>query len=136
MKQFSLTDDLFTNIQSVDEQHRELFDRLNRLLFAVSDNPAEIPAFLDYLQSYIEEHFHLEEELMRKHKYDDIESHRALHQGFKSTVNEIVQRYRSEEMSNETLVKHLEMEVGLWLVKHISKIDRKMTGWIIERSEI
>jgi len=64
---FKWSPDYSVNIKTIDDQHRELVNILNRLFVAVSKREGDkvIAGILDALMSYTQTHFALEERLMR-----------------------------------------------------------------------
>lgn len=119
------TSDLATGIDIIDAQHRELFDRVNRLLEAcVSRRGAEeVLATLRFLENYVIEHFGMEEEVMRMSGYEGLEQHRGLHADFRSTISGLV----SEVETNGTglnMVVQVNRLVVDWLNQHVRKADR------------
>ena len=78
---FKWSQDYSVNIKTIDDQHRELVNILNRLFVAVSKREGEkvIAGILDALMSYTQTHFALEERLMRQAKYKDLEPHMEEH---------------------------------------------------------
>ncbi len=133
MKLFKLTDDLKTNVDQIDDQHRELFDRLNNLINAVSRNDREVLKFLDFLKHYAVEHFGLEESFMRKFSYPETDEHLDQHATFRQRLSDLDKQIKEKSISTGSLAEMLEMEIGNWFVKHISSIDRKLTGFLGDR---
>ncbi len=132
MQKFQLTEDLYTNLHQIDDQHRELFDRLNNLIFAVSGSSADVKSFLDFLEEYIVIHFGLEESFMDTYSYPDAESHKKQHVLFQERLKQFEESLDSGADA-ESLVKSLEMEIGHWFVNHISAVDRKLTQYLLEK---
>lgn len=128
------TSDLATGIEIIDAQHRELFDRVNRLLEAcVSRRGAEeVLVTLRFLENYVIEHFGMEEEVMRMSGYEGLEQHRGLHADFRSTISGLL----SEVETNGTglnMVVQVNRLVVDWLNQHVRKADRAaaaaIRGW-------
>ena len=64
---FKWSPDYSVNIKTIDDQHQELVNILNRLFIAVSKREGDkvIAGILDALMSYTQTHFALEERLMQ-----------------------------------------------------------------------
>jgi hemerythrin len=131
MIKFELTDDLYTNLHQIDNQHRELFERLNDLIFAVSDSDSEVTSFIDFLEDYVVLHFSLEEDYMDNSDYPDSDAHKKQHALFKNRMIQFKESLKSGT-SKESLIKSLEMEIGHWFVNHISNVDKKLTVFLLE----
>ena len=65
---FKWSNDYSVNIKTIDDQHQELVNILNRLFIAVSKREGSkvIASIFDALMSYTKTHFTLEERLMRE----------------------------------------------------------------------
>ena len=78
---FKWSPDYNVNIKTIDNQHQELVNILNRLFIAVSMREGNkiIGSILEGLKSYTKTHFSLEERLMEQANYADIEAHKLEH---------------------------------------------------------
>lgn len=77
-------DELTTNIDKIDSQHKELFRRINILMEAcnLGKGRNEIESLFLFLENYIKEHFALEESLMHQYKYNEFLTHKSQHNDF------------------------------------------------------
>jgi hemerythrin len=118
----------------IDDQHRELIERINRLLAAAADRQAhgELPKLLGFLQDYVGTHFGAEEALMAKHHYPDTAAHKAEHVAF---VADFVKLRGDLESQGPTamLVIETQRRVVDWLLNHIGKVDRKLGGFLADK---
>lgn len=59
---------LATGIVNIDNQHKELFDRINKLLIAMKEGKGkdEVIGTLNFLEDYVIKHFTEEEEIQKK----------------------------------------------------------------------
>ena len=122
------SDSLATGLREIDNQHEEIFRRLN-LLFDASGKgrgQEEVRHFLDFLSEYVVMHFSLEEKYMVELQYPDYELHRAQHQGFLARVAELRQQFQTSG-PNPQLVSTLQGESARWLTEHILTHDKRMT---------
>ncbi len=111
-----------TNVNVCDEQHQELFNRVNALNDAVSDsNRPEIGNRLDALIEYVVEHFQTEERLMEERGYAGLQEHRREHDNLVSTCVELQGRFHANETEIETGTMEF---IKSWLDHHIPVIDR------------
>ena len=124
---FKWSSDYSVNIKTIDDQHRELVNILNRLFVAVSKQEGHkaIAGILDALTSYTQTHFALEERLMRQAKYKDIDAHMEEHK----KLLERLDRLRNRHMLEEKPI-YFEMLSFLkrWLKEHIQGVDRKYSS--------
>lgn len=112
---------------TVDTQHRELIDMLNRLS-AAEDEPgsvALIPETLEALSAYVSTHFACEHALMEKHRMPQafIEMHEGEHRSLTGKTRDFVLRYRQGEVDS---VLPLVDFLHEWLVEHIQRVDREL----------
>ncbi|MBI5307973.1 MAG: hemerythrin family protein [Planctomycetes bacterium] len=72
----------------IDNQHKEIFKRVNKLLSAMADGRGKetIGNLIAFLTEYVAIHFNAEEALMRKHSYTDYLQHQMQHKQFTGDV--------------------------------------------------
>ncbi len=87
------------NIKSIDAQHRELVNIVNRLCNAVTrrEGNKAIAEILDALTSYTQSHFRLEESLMHEAKFEDYEAHKLEHQQLLQQLDQLCTKHLFEE---------------------------------------
>lgn len=75
-------DEFLINVSVIDEQHRELAERVNRLHRVLEKHQTgkKLKQVLDELIEFTELHFATEEELMRKYDYPEYKGHKAAHE--------------------------------------------------------
>ncbi|MEJ2694324.1 MAG: bacteriohemerythrin [Candidatus Thiodiazotropha sp.] len=111
-----------TNVDICDNQHKELFDRVNALNEAVGNgNRDDIGNRLDYLIDYVVEHFQTEERLMEQRGYPGLEQHRQEHENLVSTCADLQGRFHSDEADIEEGTMAF---IKNWLDHHIPQIDK------------
>ena len=116
-----------TGYPLIDEQHRELFRRLDLLMEAVPDGNPEAVAkdLLPYLMDYVDSHFRDEEALMAAAGYSLVDAHRALHQAMREEASQLLDRVALEGL--EAMGPVLEWLLA-WLVQHIDSEDRRLAN--------
>ena len=121
------TADLATGVDSIDEQHQELFRRVNVLLDACrrGEGSEHVVGTLVFLTEYVVEHFRSEEELMRRASYRGYAEHAALHRDFRKNVESFASELSLHGVSMLTVLKVNRMIVD-WLNDHIRRVDRAM----------
>ena len=125
------SDDLATGVMEIDDQHKEIFVRFDRLFTACRDGRGkeEVLQLIVFLEEYIKEHFAAEEKLQRRHAYPDYASHKSQHARFIAEVARLAAAFKDEGatlplviMTNQTLAS--------WLVQHIAKTDMEFAGYL------
>ena len=135
MTKVQWTQALAVGIEIIDEQHRSLIDRLNRMVAAVEERQGEreITGTLGFLIDYTTFHFSAEEGYMEKTGYPELPAHRKLHEEFIRTLNELKQDFE-EEGSTKPLAKALNALLGNWLINHIRSVDRKFGVYLADNN--
>ncbi|MCL2791880.1 MAG: hemerythrin family protein [Spirochaetaceae bacterium] len=120
-------DSLLLGNELVDKQHQQLFKQVSDLIVACEEgrNIAKLHDTLMFLVDYAVRHFSDEEVLQLECGYPGYESHKKMHDDFKETVGELVQRFKDSGSSAE-LSRDLNKILARWLVKHIKNEDKKI----------
>ncbi|MEW5786380.1 MAG: bacteriohemerythrin [Pseudomonadota bacterium] len=122
---FPWTEDLSVGIDEIDRQHRQLVDILNHLFIAVVQRRSDqvVSETLDALLDYAQNHFHLEEELMRKAGFrgESFDQHVCAHHAFMAKVDGIA---RKSLLENKTVAFELMSFLKHWLREHIRVTDK------------
>ncbi|MDR2371354.1 MAG: hemerythrin family protein [Treponema sp.] len=123
--------DLETGNSTIDGQHRELIDALNGLMEAIEKGKGSdaLSDSLNFLNDYTIKHFFDEEALQKKYRYPDFESHKKLHDGFKTVIHDLKVREIWNGKSDE-LADEVHKKIGNWLVTHIKGEDVKVAAHI------
>lgn len=122
-------DEYKVGIDKIDEQHRQLFDKIEHLLEIAKSgdrksNRQECMDTIDFLVDYTKFHFDSEQALQREKKYVSYDQHVKIHEDFKNTV----QVYK-EPLGKDFSTKNLKSFIGsmlAWLVNHVCICDRKI----------
>jgi hemerythrin len=124
MELFTWTNDLTTNDESIDLQHKKIFNYLNILIAAENDpvtRQQTIRNTVDGLIEYTLIHFEEEEIVMKKNGYPDLLRHQKLHSDFTQNILEFKERLDN----GEELLHILILVIKNWLVVHIKQEDMK-----------
>jgi hemerythrin len=120
----TLSKDMEVGVLEIDTQHKELVDRLNALTSMEHDvdSREESQKTLNMLEEYIVKHFADEEELQRKNKYPEYESHKKMHQLF---IDEFEKLKKEFADNGHSLKFTMDLNNSLinWIVKHIKSAD-------------
>lgn len=120
-------DSLAIGVDAIDNQHKELLLRFDRLLSACQEGKGieELKKLQRFLGEYVHTHFNDEETLQRQHHYPDFEAHHAEHKYFIDRLNQLNAETQQEGISTHHVVETNNMLLK-WLLNHISKVDKKL----------
>ena len=98
----------------MDKHHKRLLLIINQLFFDIQKEPKseKIKEILTHLKKYTEKHLDIEESLLKKVNYPDIEKHIYAHNEMRGKVKEIL-----------TFLKN-------WWINHIKIMDKKYEPYI------
>jgi hemerythrin-like metal-binding protein len=125
-----------TGNETIDSQHRTLFDALNQLLAAMQKEEAgaELKKALDFLSDYTIKHFFEEEQIQIQAGYPDHPNHHQLHENFKETVQELGHELIMKGASDK-LIADVQKKIGNWLVFHIKGQDIKLGAYLRDAAQ-
>ncbi len=126
---------LSVGVNDIDDQHKELFARVNKLLDATSQGKGkeEIGKIIDFLGAYVVTHFGTEEKYMLRLQYPHLSSHKAQHQQFLSEFSALKERFEKEGATSQ-LVILIQRRVCDWLMTHIGGTDKMLGSFLQTRS--
>ncbi len=127
-------DDLNTNIEEIDDQHRELFRRVNNLLEACGQGKGrdEISRILAFFQDYTMSHFSSEEKAMQDSAFPDYDSHREEHADFTGQIAGLKQKLMKEGAGIGVVLLTIRTSID-WLTIHIRKSDKEFADYLNSR---
>ncbi len=117
------TDEFETGIESVDTQHRQLVEIVNKFDEAAGKGKGSriMSEILKDLINYTTEHFVAEEKLMEDAGYTKLKQHRSQHR-------QLLQRVERMQFEFDQQGKRITVEVReflkYWLISHILKEDK------------
>ena len=125
---------LAIGVDPIDAQHRELFHRIDRLLEAsrLHTTAREVGSLLDFLASYVREHFQTEEALMEAIGYPGAAEHRAEHLTFARELVELLSQHAAEG-GTALLVVRVTSRATSWLREHIYRADKALGRYAAEK---
>ena len=142
---FKWSPDYSVHIKTIDDQHQELVNMLNRLFDAVSMHEGNkvIGGVLEALRSYTETHCSLEERLMQQTNYPDLDAHRLEHQKMLQQLDLLCEEHLSKDKPIHFEILRF---IKIWLKEHIKGVDAKyntalrqaalsFTGWESKAAE-
>ena len=121
------TQDLAVNVPLIDDQHRELYSRMNWLCNAILEGKGrkEVRSFVRYLSEYTEFHFQDEERLMREHEYPGYQAQLTAHNLFKGRVHKMAVQADADDIPSD-LVVSVVTEMKDWFSQHIRTLDKNL----------
>lgn len=124
-------DSLITGNDMIDSQHKELIDRINKLLNKCETSSEQFAAIqmLDYLSEYVDFHFAEEEKFQEEIHYPGIKEHKEKHAEFKQTVADLREMLEDQEGPTNTFVALVQEKVIDWLYTHIKGFDRSVAEY-------
>jgi len=128
--------DLSTGIENIDNQHKELFNRINQLLLAMKDGTAkdDVIKTLDFLEEYVIKHFTEEEMIQKKNDYPKYNIQHEQHQQFKGELKKLRETFDSKGTSS-LLVLNVQKEMSTWWRSHITSLDKDLGKFLIENNK-
>ncbi len=125
------TQDLATGIGWQDNQHKELFTKINSLMEAMKTGKGkdEIVKLFKFLDDYTVLHFGNEERTMEKLNYNEYSSHKSQHKNFISNLSDLKKQLETAVVPVAVVVKTQSMLVD-WLKNHISKVDKVLGAFL------
>ena len=129
--QVQWTPDLAVGVKEIDNQHKELFKRVNSLLEAVSTGKGkdEITRVVTFLGEYAVTHFQTEENFMTHYGYINYGAHKSEHLIFARDFARIKGDLENGVTSMSVIL--VQKKILAWLTNHIGKTDKALgTFWI------
>ena len=126
-------DSLVTGNDMIDSQHKELIDKINKLLESCESGKDKLVAIktLDYLADYTDFHFSAEEKLQEEIEYPGIKEHKKEHEKLRTVVKELYEMLEEEEGPSNAFVEQVNKNVIEWLYRHIKGFDRSVAEYKI-----
>ncbi|MGQ9473244.1 MAG: bacteriohemerythrin [Candidatus Caldatribacteriaceae bacterium] len=122
-------------VEEIDQQHKELFNRTNKLLEASQAGKGKevIKETMSFLENYVQSHFYFEESLMRKYQYPEFSTHKKLHENFNQNFLQL--KKEAEENIGVYLITRVNKTVVDWWTNHILHIDKKLGAFLQEKMQ-
>ena len=120
------SDILSVGIDKMDDEHKELFNRINQLLSALLDRSSNysVHETVRFINEYIDYHFRDEEKMLASYNYPELEDHKKLHAIYENEFKLIEEKLNKTEF-DATLLIEIQENVINWLLNHIAKVDKK-----------
>ena len=128
----SWKDEYSVGIGELDDQHKSLFNLLDKLSAAIGDkDKLSLSYIVTSLEVYVVFHFTSEEHLLAKYGYPGLDKQEKEHTEFKARVA----KYKAEMSTGDKLKLAGEIRQYLhdWLVGHIISLDKKYAPFLLEK---
>lgn len=131
------TEDLSVGVEEIDNQHKELFRRINSLVDAIKKAECKlvIDGVIKFLEEYAIIHFTEEEGYMVRHGYPEYPQHKAQHAIYLKALADVKEQAaqpRIQGGSYELSVTTNQVVVD-WIIAHIAKVDKKLGEFLRAR---
>lgn len=132
MEQITWTEDFSVGIPRLDEQHKQLVRMINRLIAApgTKTKSESVSNLLNDMTKYAQEHFRLEEDLMRERDYPHLDEQVAQHRAFRKKVADFCFATMLDAQSVPDIMLNYLRD---WLVNHILECDMAYKPYLGER---
>lgn len=126
--------DLELKIEIIDEQHKEIFEEINKLIksFEKHEEIEQTYQVLDFIESYVKKHFQTEEFYLEKYKYQNLAAHKKMHEAFSAKLSEYKDSFKRSGITRLAALQMFDFLIKWWN-NHILKIDAKYVDWLIEK---
>lgn len=124
---------LSTGIESIDNQHKELFNRINLLVSSMKQGKGkdEVINTLNFLEVYVIKHFNEEEELQKKNNYPGYNVQHKQHEEFKNELKDLRKVFENTGVS-ALFVINTQQKMCQWWKTHIRDLDKNLGDFLIE----
>ena len=120
------------NVRELDQQHKKLFDMLNKLLEAMKEGKGKevVGSILRDMESYTILHFRAEEKYMKQYEYPGYEEQKNQHEKYVAKIASFKEDLKSGKI---TLTMEVMQFLRDWLSNHIQKIDKRYSTFFNEK---
>ena len=123
MSKLDWKDDYCIGNESIDAEHKRLFDIANEILNI--NNPLmetpRVALLVKELYGYMQEHFEHEEVYMESISFGEIEEHKAMHDSIVTEMNDMLKMSKDYIQLDNLLV----ILMKEWVLRHIAEEDVK-----------
>ena len=112
-------------IPSVDGEHRDMIDMINRVYADLegSPEPASVEAVLGDIHAGISAHFALEERLMKSAGYSGYEEHKQSHELLLDQIRDLMDGFAADPAHGK---QELQRRLGDWFSLHFATLDARL----------
>jgi len=131
MEVVTWTDDFLIGVDLIDNQHKELFNRLNALGSALWDGKGKdvVGEHIEFLSEYVKQHFADEEALMLQNNYPGYDEQKDQHEKYVEYVASMRKKLESGETTSSDAIEVLNQTCD-WLRNHIKVVDARIGDFL------
>ena len=128
---FEWTDKYASGCNLIDEQHKELFRRVDLLFVACRDDKGkqEVETTLQFIGEYVQFHFSTEEQLMKKYNFPGYQDHKLEH-------DQLVKKFLAEAENvvagkfNQSNILQFHVFLVGWVCDHTLSTDKLLGAFL------
>ncbi len=119
-------------VDSMDDQHKVLFDIINDIYDSISkkSNNEIIFDLIVKMRQYTVKHFTAEENYLEKTGYHELEIQKKEHKTFVDKIEDLEKRFKS---GKAILTFEVTSFLKTWLVQHIEISDKKYGSFLVSK---
>jgi hemerythrin len=112
-------------IASVDTEHRDMINTINRVYATLEDehSEAEVERVLGEIHAQISAHFALEERLMRAAGYAEYAQHKDSHEQLLDQIRDLMDSFSADPVAGRT---QLQESLSNWFGVHFATFDARL----------
>jgi len=128
----SWDDGLLIGNSEIDYHHRQIFAYFEKLSIACMNGMDEeiLKNMVKYLGEYVNQHFRMEEEFMKKHNYPNTKQQLAQHAYFRQSIEELL-AMDMKNMPKDQLLADIYRKLTNWFSLHIKQSDQQLANYIL-----
>lgn len=128
------TPDLAVGLKVIDDQHKELYCRINQLMEACNQGKGRetVTDTLNFLEGYIVTHFGNEEQYMRQYAYPDFNEHQRNHAYYINSLTKLKEILALKGPGLELVITTNQVVIE-WLTNHIRIMDTKLAAFLKDK---
>ena len=125
------TERLSVGVAEIDEQHRELYRRINLFLQSLAEKRGkdELRPLVAYLEEYVREHFAAEQQMMELSGYAHLGDHMIAHHWFEDEYRRLVEHLDKDGVTLG-IARDLVGLLVTWLDSHLETTDRQFGSYL------
>lgn len=131
MRKFDWNNKYSVNINSIDEQHKQFLNLINRVIneLTIEKDPEKLRNLLKMILAEFGEYafYHLlyEEEHFVEYNYDKADEHTLEHEMFRDKITALLKRTKDPKEDLIKVTEELAEFAGTWLIHHIEVVDKE-----------
>lgn len=135
--QLKWDDSLEIGVDKIDNQHKELLERINKFFKTIDEGITKEEAVktLEFLENYTKEHFKDEEELQKKYKYPKYNLQYEEHQDFINQLDTIRYALVRHELSDR-LINQMQLKITDYWKNHVMCLDRELGEYVKSKTNM